>query len=363
MESPASLCVLMGQPPGAATRAEIAQGLAPRAEHLEIADRLDAEMVSGADAETRLGGPLGGLLRKDRSLASALAATRRRSDFEAIYVTGEDIGLRLAPLLRLGGWRGRLVMVVHACTSRARKALLKALGPDSFHTLVCVCEAQRRILVEELGFPARQVMLTPVWVDHDFFRARAPRPAEACGYVFACGRENRDYAALFAAASALDRPFRVSASGYWHAGGGLGAAPANVSVFQNRISFPDLRQTYEQARFVVAPLHAVPYAAGATGVVEAMAMGKAVIATASPGIAEYVEDGVTGRVVPPGDAAALARAVEDLWAQPGLCDAMGRRNRAWVEANAGLDSYVRRAAGILAPAREGVPVRDIAAVS
>ena len=46
--------------------------------------------------------------------------------------------------------------------------------------------------------------------------------------------------------------------------------------------------------------------------IEAAAMGRAIVATATPGAAEVVEDGVNGTLVPPRDASALAVAIEAL---------------------------------------------------
>jgi glycosyltransferase involved in cell wall biosynthesis len=64
---------------------------------------------------------------------------------------------------------------------------------------------------------------------------------------------------------------------------------------------------------------------------EAMASGLPVVATATGGLAELVPDG-SGRKVPPGDAAALARALDDLLAAgPDELAAMGARNRALAE--------------------------------
>jgi glycosyltransferase involved in cell wall biosynthesis len=52
------------------------------------------------------------------------------------------------------------------------------------------------------------------------------------------------------------------------------------------------------------------------------------VATAAGGIPEAVIDGVTGRVVPVGDARALADAIVDVLSDAGRRDAMGRAGHA-----------------------------------
>lgn len=52
--------------------------------------------------------------------------------------------------------------------------------------------------------------------------------------------------------------------------------------------------------------------------VEAMACGRAVVVSAVGGHLDTVEDGVTGRLVPPRDHAALTAALTQLLADPGL---------------------------------------------
>jgi glycosyltransferase involved in cell wall biosynthesis len=60
------------------------------------------------------------------------------------------------------------------------------------------------------------------------------------------------------------------------------------------------------------------------GVMEAMAAGKPVIATAVGGIPEMIEDGVTGLLVPPADEQALATALTRLVAKPDFSKKLGR---------------------------------------
>ena len=62
-------------------------------------------------------------------------------------------------------------------------------------------------------------------------------------------------------------------------------------------------------------------------VLEAMAMGRAVVTTDAPGCRETVIDGVNGLLVPPRDAEALHSAMLRFVADPGLAQAMGEQSR------------------------------------
>jgi glycosyltransferase involved in cell wall biosynthesis len=61
--------------------------------------------------------------------------------------------------------------------------------------------------------------------------------------------------------------------------------------------------------------------------IEAMALGKAVVVAAAGGPLEIVEPGVTGLLVPPGDTAAYVQAVRSLFSDPARRAAMGQRGR------------------------------------
>lgn len=81
--------------------------------------------------------------------------------------------------------------------------------------------------------------------------------------------------------------------------------------------------------FARASVVVLPYLqASQSGVVPiAYAFAKPVVATAVGGLPELVEDGVTGLVVPPGDADALAEAVNRLLADDGLRHRLGANGR------------------------------------
>lgn len=86
----------------------------------------------------------------------------------------------------------------------------------------------------------------------------------------------------------------------------------------------DIRELMAMADVVALP----SYREGFPRVlVEAAAMGKPMVTTDTPGCRDVVDDGVSGLIVPVGDAGALASAVEKLLASPDLRAQMGKAAR------------------------------------
>jgi glycosyltransferase involved in cell wall biosynthesis len=86
----------------------------------------------------------------------------------------------------------------------------------------------------------------------------------------------------------------------------------------------ELGQYYERAAVVVCPSRREGYGVAAR---EAMAYGRPVVASAVGGLLDAVEDGVTGLLVPPGDAPALRSALERLLGDPVLRARLGEAGR------------------------------------
>lgn len=86
----------------------------------------------------------------------------------------------------------------------------------------------------------------------------------------------------------------------------------------------DVRPTLARAHVLVLPSRGegTPRA-----VLEAMAMGRAIVTTDAPGCRETVEDGINGSLVPVGDVEALAGAMAKLAREPDLVAAFGREGR------------------------------------
>jgi len=76
-------------------------------------------------------------------------------------------------------------------------------------------------------------------------------------------------------------------------------------------------------------------------VLEAMAAGRPVIASNTSGIPDLVQDGVTGYLVPPGDATAFASALEKMLNNPDR-EEMGAKGRKRVESQCGCQDSAAR---------------------
>jgi glycosyltransferase involved in cell wall biosynthesis len=83
-------------------------------------------------------------------------------------------------------------------------------------------------------------------------------------------------------------------------------------------------------------------------IIEALAAGRPVIATAAGGVLDILEHEVTGLLVPPGDAPALARAIERLARDPGLRERLGTAGRRHVIAAFNRPQHVDRVTALYA---------------
>jgi glycosyltransferase involved in cell wall biosynthesis len=86
--------------------------------------------------------------------------------------------------------------------------------------------------------------------------------------------------------------------------------------------------------------------------VEAMACGRAVVVSAVGGHLDTVEDGVTGRLVPPRDPAALTAALTQLLADPGLRRKLGTAGAARAAARYSWDTIAAETEAVYASVRQ-----------
>jgi glycosyltransferase involved in cell wall biosynthesis len=142
--------------------------------------------------------------------------------------------------------------------------------------------------------------------------------------ICAVGSQGRDYATLLEAMRLLPQIPLVLVAGAKNLRGL--SPPPNVEVRQN-IPLVEAEALIRQSRFVVVPLRDSRTACGHVTIVYSLFEERAIVASDSAALAEYVIPGRNGILVPPRDATALARAIEELWSNPQEAQRLGAAGR------------------------------------
>ena len=213
-----------------------------------------------------------------------------------------------------------------------RRALAVVDGP---RTSYCVLSSEElRTFPETWGVDGARVALTP------FYWTLPVLPALALTGrgVFAGGDSLRDHDSLLRAAAGVAVDVTIAA----RRRPGV-PVPDNVTLGPTSPErFLDLMRS---AAVVAVPLRpGLTRSAGQQTYLNAMALGKLVVATDAPGVRDHVDHGVTGLVVPSGDSRALAEALR--WAtspdNSAACEALRVRAHHAALTRFSPSCYVRR---------------------
>lgn len=180
------------------------------------------------------------------------------------------------------------------------------------------------------GVAPDRVVFTPFPATVD-----AQTPTSVGDYLFAGGNSLRDYDLVAQALPGTGARCRVAS--VWQ-------PPEPVEGLETGpVEHEDFVRLLAGCRAAIVPLEQEVRSAGQQSYLNAMALGKPVIVTEAPGVRDYVEDGVTGVVVPP-DPDALRAAIIDVMdpAKAPVYEEMGRRAQEWVRENATQDAYKDR---------------------
>jgi glycosyltransferase involved in cell wall biosynthesis len=303
----------------------------------KVAAMVRAGEVDLVDAQglTALG--YGRLRRKDATLRAPLVMNPQGLEE---HKTSGLKRLALARLRALSREAARLSDRVVATDEATRDDVPKHLGVDAARVVVL----PNGIDIDEMG------AATPV-DPHDVAETALPALRDASPVFLSVGRVEA-YKGFTDARRALARLHfagRLPPRWAWvvvGAGSGAdallrGLAPAlrDRVLFAGRVSETLLHALYERADLLVHPTR---YEGSSLVTLEAMAHGRAVVATRAGGIPDKVVDGVTGRLVDPGDEDALAEALADLASDPARRRSMGAAGRERVRARFACTVLVER---------------------
>jgi glycosyltransferase involved in cell wall biosynthesis len=352
---------------------------APRRDYDALAEAMGARIIDRTAID---GSRSARLIRRIAGLGPAQAwlAFRRRGEADVILTDGEHAGIPLALLLRASRSRTKHVTIGHRLSSRKKRLFFRALRIQTrLDRIALHSRLQYDVATRDLGIDRDRLALVPYQVDVDFWSPRQS-PAEEERLVVSAGLEHRDYATLVAAAAGVDATFVIGAASHWsrHAFAAT-ALPAKIRV--ESFDYVALRELYARAALVVVPLNDVDNQAGVTTILEAMAMGKAVVVSQSRGQTDVVEDrrglergdprprpvslarllaseqGVSleanGFYVPPGDPGALGRAITYLLDHPEERRRLGEAGRRSVEQLFTVDQFAARMHDLVGAAAHG----------
>lgn len=329
--------------------AQIVAGQRPRADYMELARGLNADVLDYAKARVVAGNFAPALERLGgANLVLAYACWKLRTQYRSILTDGEQVGLPLAALLKVTpGYRPRHFMITHIISVPKKALILDVLRLRShIDGFIVYSRWQKRFIQDRWHVDDSRVLFTPFMVDDQFFAPSKVEPkASARPLVCAVGLERRDYPTLLKAVEGLDLDLVIAAASPWSKRKDSTTGqhiPGNVTV--RKFDQYALRQLYADARFVVMPLEPVEFQAGVTAILEAMAMGKAVICSRVPGQTDVIVDNENGRYVPVGDPSALREEISRLLAGPDEAARLGNNGRRLVENEMNLDQYVNRLA-------------------
>lgn len=215
----------------------------------------------------------------------------------------------------------------------------------SVDRFVVFSEFERELYSRYFEIPAQKIDMIPWGVREPSSLAMGeqadPGFAAKRDAICAVGSQARDYATLLAAMRQVPHIHLIIIATAANMRGLV--APPNVTV---RLDIPrnQAEAIIGSSRFMVLPLLHSEVPCGHVTIVTAMYCSRAIVATDSAGIRDYVVPEQNGLVVPPGEPAALAAAIDRLWKDPQLARRYGENGRAFAVANcteARMAEYVR----------------------
>jgi glycosyltransferase involved in cell wall biosynthesis len=186
--------------------------------------------------------------------------------------------------------------------SRVKYALMTFMF-RSVHRVICSSRDETEYYRTVFGWAPGKARFVPILTSPRFLAVGEPVPTE--NFLLAAGRVFRDYATAIAAVRGT--PFRlviVGAQGVTRSVQG----DEQVEVLEE-IPLEQFNDLTRRCAAVIVPLVDTKISTGQTVVIQAMAMGKLVIATRTAGTVDYVDHMVNGVLVAPGDVEGMRAAM------------------------------------------------------
>lgn len=244
----------------------------------------------------------------------------------------------------LWGYLNRIPLIVGSCRSGVPRFQHERWLWSLTDHLICNCTSVTDRLTKDCHVPPEHITIIHNGVDTEYFRPPSSRNGPLV--ILSVGRlvsVKAHHILIEACARVLPR---YPPAELWIVGDGPRLAElqelANQTMPPGKTKFLtpriDLYPLYTRASlFALSSVkEAMPNV-----VLEAMACGLPVVASAAGGVEELVSNGRTGWLVPPGDSAALAHALDGMLSDPQQRETLGQAGRERVEGNFSMTAMVR----------------------
>lgn len=238
--------------------------------------------------------------------------------------------------------------------------LVDRLTVQAAHAVTCCSEAVRQFLLWRIGggpqkyivihngvSTARFCSLPTLYRSDMGLQGRTPVVGTICRLV----EPKKGLTVLLKAIAELSRPTGSPPCQLLIVGEGPALEQLQKFSFECRLQdwvlFSGMRRDIDRM-LAIMDIFVLPslYEGFGISIIEAMAAGKAVIATAVGGIPEIIVDGQTGVLVPPNDPVALAVAIKDLLDHPTKAHFLGIQGQKRALENFSIESKVKQHEGL-----------------
>ncbi|MCK9686670.1 glycosyltransferase [Scleromatobacter humisilvae] len=326
-----------------------ANGDRPRIAMSMIAKDLGAVVHAPGEGAVSFADKLRAKLAGPESMwAMARDIAARAAPGDVVFCGSEAGGLQVAKACADSRARPRVGIFVHNLDRPRGRVALKLFGIRRHAGLLMACsELQTTFLRDYLGTDDAQVRFVWDHTDNAFFTPGPASPDKRRPLIVSVGLEQRDYRTLAAATADMDVDVKIS--GFSEDAAVLqqtfpDVLPDNMS--RKFYAWTDLVQLYRDADVVVVSVRENKYAAGVQSLLEGMACGRPVVATATAGLKSYLDEDVVASFAP-GDVAGLRAAIERTLADRPAAEARAARGLALATRRHGIDDYVARIVGDL----------------
>jgi hypothetical protein len=225
-----------------------------------------------------------------------------------------------------------------AVSSRAKYALMRFLF-RSVHKAICSARLEADYYADVFRWTHGKAQFVPLATS----TSALSEPVADEGYIFTGGRVYRDYDTLMRALDGSEHPLVVVSEKDDPAFVGRDRVDARF-----QIPVEEFNSLMAKSRIVVVPLEDRRFSVGQTVILQAMAMGKAVVATRTAATLDYIAHLQTGILVSPRDHAALRQVIDQLMSDKSLREQLGRNAKAHIEKNGLPLHYARSVRYVLA---------------